>query len=64
MTSPPLQSNQQQQCYARFIAVFAVYGTGAPNAGAPAQLKLVIDSFYQSINANVNSYRQATPVAQ
>jgi prepilin-type N-terminal cleavage/methylation domain-containing protein len=64
MSSPPLQVAQQPPYYGRFVAIFAVYGSASANAGKGAELKLVIDSYQQTIGSNINLYRQAGPTNQ
>jgi hypothetical protein len=64
LSSPPLQTGQQPNYYARYVAVFAVYGTGSTYPGKPAELKLVLDSFQQTVGNNIILYKQATPTDQ
>jgi type II secretory pathway pseudopilin PulG len=68
MAGAPLQTGQQPGYYARYIAIFALYGTGyGPNgsyAGKGAELKLVLDSNYNTIGTNIGLYKQAAPVDQ
>lgn len=70
MASAPLQSGQVPGYYARYYAIFALYGTGyGPNgtgsyAGKAAELKLVLDSNYNTVGTNVNLYREAAPLDQ
>lgn len=68
MASAPLQTGQQPGYYARYFAIFAVYGTGyGPNgqyAGKAAELKLVLDSLYNTVNTNIGLFKQAAPLDQ
>jgi competence protein ComGC len=64
MASAPLQSGQAPGIYARYFAIFAVYGTGSQYPGKAAELKLVLDSYYNTINTNIGLYRQAAPTDQ
>ncbi|HEX3654456.1 MAG TPA: hypothetical protein VHV55_01545 [Pirellulales bacterium] len=61
MSTAPLQVGQQPGYYARYYAVFALYGTGNPQQGKAADLKLVLDSEYNTIASNVSLYNQAAP---
>lgn len=67
MSSPPLQTGQQAGFYARYIAVFAVYGTNAVGtggqsiAGKQAELKLILDSFGNTVQGNFELYQQVVP---
>ncbi len=64
MSSPPLQVAQQPPYYGRFVGIFAVYGQASSTPGKGAELKLVIDSFQQTVGSNVALYRQAGPANQ
>ncbi|HEY5313223.1 MAG TPA: hypothetical protein VIK18_11920 [Pirellulales bacterium] len=61
MSGAPLQVGQQPGYYARYFAIFALYGTGNAQQGKGADLKLVLDSEYNTIGANVTLYNQAAP---
>ena len=64
MATAPMQTGQQPGFYARYFAIFALYGTGNPSQGKPADLKLVLDSDYNTIGANITSFKQSGPSDQ
>ncbi|HEY5311949.1 MAG TPA: hypothetical protein VIK18_05495, partial [Pirellulales bacterium] len=64
MSSAPQQTGQQANYYGRYVAVFAVYGAGSAYPGKTAELKLVLDSFQQTVGNNILLYKQATPIDQ
>jgi prepilin-type N-terminal cleavage/methylation domain-containing protein len=62
MSSPPLQTGQiANGNYSRYVAIFAVYGSTSSTPMKPAELKLVLDSYGNTITSNVNLYQQAIP---
>lgn len=64
MASAPIQTGQNPGVYARYFAVFAVYGTGYLYPGKAAELKAVLDSNFNTISTNIGLYRQAAPSDQ
>ncbi|HEX3657848.1 MAG TPA: hypothetical protein VHV55_18805, partial [Pirellulales bacterium] len=64
MTSAPQQVSQQTAVYGRYVAIFATYGTGSASPGRAAELKLVVDSYYQTVASNIAMYKQGGPVNQ
>ena len=61
ISSPPLQTGQQPIYYGRYIAVFALYGGTLTTPGKQAELKLILDSFGNTVAGNLNLYQQAVP---
>ncbi|MCE9604855.1 MAG: prepilin-type N-terminal cleavage/methylation domain-containing protein [Planctomycetia bacterium] len=56
MASSSRDPAQSSSYYARYIAIFAIYGNGKA-----AQLKGVVDSLGTTIDSNVNSYNNLAP---
>ncbi len=56
MVSAPQHSEQDNEHYGRYIALFAVHSNGKS-----ANLKTVVDSFGSSVDSNISSYNQSGP---
>lgn len=60
MSNVPLQTgNVSNGNYSRYVAVFAVYGSASTTPMKQAELKLVLDSYGNTVDSNVNLYQQS-----